>query len=231
MAKRKKSYFKPELFDFFRDLAENNDRDWFKRNKERFETTVRDPFLDFIVDFSGPLEKISPHFQADPRPQGGSLFRIYRDTRFSKDKSPYKTHAGAQFRHAAGKKVHAPGFYLHLEPGSVFAGAGMWRPERKALEGVRDAISENPDQWKKIVTAKPFMRDLTVGGQSLKRPPRGYDPDHPLVEELKRKDFIVSRSFTEKQACAPGFMQEVAKSFRTMGPYVRFLTEAVGLPF
>jgi uncharacterized protein (TIGR02453 family) len=119
-------YFTPSLFTFLRELAENNNREWFQDNKSRYEQHVKDPALRLIADFGPRLKKISPHFRADPRAVGGSLFRIHRDTRFSKDKSPYKTHTGIQFRHELGKDAYAPGFYLHLEPGQVFCGVGSW---------------------------------------------------------------------------------------------------------
>lgn len=137
----------PALFDFLRELRENNDREWFKANRARYFSDVRDPMLEFIADFAAPLAEISPHFVADPRPNGGSLFRIYRDLRFSPDKTPYKTNVGAHFRHAAGRDAHAPGFYLHLEPGMCFAGCGVWRPSGPAVRKIREAIHERQDAW------------------------------------------------------------------------------------
>ena len=110
------------------DLAENNRREWFQANKDRYETHVKDALLTFVSDFGERLAGISPHMVADPRPSGGSMFRIYRDVRFSKDKSPYKTNAGVHFRHEVGREVHGPGLYLHLQPGMIFAAAGIWRP-------------------------------------------------------------------------------------------------------
>src|SRR5688572_4758258 len=118
-------YFTPATFRFLRELARHNERDWFNTNKARFVSDVQEPALQFIADFAPKLEKLSPHFVADPRPQGGSLFRIYRDTRFSKDKTPYKTHVAMRFNHEAGPDVHAPGFYIHIEPGSSYAGVGL----------------------------------------------------------------------------------------------------------
>ena len=226
-----KARFRPALFAFLRDLKRNNDRDWFQANKARYETDVKAPLLAFIDEFAIPLGKISMSFVADPRPVGGSMFRIYRDTRFSKDKSPYKTHAAVQFRHRRGKDVHAPGFYLHLEPGQVFAGMGMWHPDGPSLAKIRQAIVDEPKAWKRCISGKAFREKLVLGGDSLKRPPRGFDPDHPLIEDLKRKDFICSLEFTEKQACAAGFTGELARSFRAGAPFMRFLTEAVGLEF
>ena len=135
-----------ELFGFLRELAENNDREWFQANRDRYREQVQEPLVAFIAAFSEPLSELAPRFVADPRPSGGSMFRIHRDVRFSKDKRPYKTHASAQFRHRRGRDVHAPGFYLHLEPGNVFAGAGMWRPSRAgaARLGSRPPADRSP---------------------------------------------------------------------------------------
>lgn len=226
-----KSYFTPALFTWLRQLKKNNNREWFQKSKDRYLETVRDPLLHFISDFGPRLEKISPHFVADPRPSGGSMFRIYRDTRFSKEKTPYKTHAAAQFRHQAGKDVHAPGFYLHLEPGEVFVGAGIWHPDSKALAGIRELIVEDPTGWKKSISGTSFKSDFALGGEALKRPPRGFDPDHPLVEELKRKDFVASTRFSEEDACSPDFLTTFTRACRTMSPFVHYLTRAVNVPF
>jgi uncharacterized protein (TIGR02453 family) len=224
------AYFPPEMFAFLRDLKRHNDRDWFRANRDRYESDVKEPMLAFIAAFVAPLRKISPHFVADPRPVGGSLFRIHRDTRFAKDKSPYKTHASAQFRHERGKDVHAPGFYLHLEPDNVFLGAGIWRPDGPSLGRIRDAIVEDPGRWKRAVGAKAFREGWAISGESLKRPPRGYDPGHPLVEDLKRKDFIAVSELSERDACVPGFLRKVASGYRSTRPFVRFLTGALDLP-
>jgi uncharacterized protein (TIGR02453 family) len=218
----KKQHFGPELFTFFKELRKNNNRDWFKANKTRYESAVRGPMLEFISDLGVFLEKISPNLSADPRPSGGSMFRIYRDTRFSNDKSPYKLQAAARFRHVRGKEIHAPGYYLHLEPGSVFAGAGVWHPDNPTLTKIRDAIVRDPDRWKQVVPGR-------TSGESLKRPPRGYDPDHPLIEDLKRKDFVTITRFTQAQASADDFMDRYARACRDTAPFMKFLTEAVGL--
>ncbi|MHC4471264.1 MAG: DUF2461 domain-containing protein [Planctomycetota bacterium] len=225
-----KPRFTPKLFRFLKDLAANNDRAWFQANKDRYETDVRDPMLGFIVDFAPKLEKIAPQLRADPRPVGGSMFRIYRDTRFSKDKSPYKTAASAHFRHATKKKdVHSPGLYLHLEPGRVFAGAGVWRPDGPSVRKIRDAIVAEPKRWKGILAAKAFRDTWKLAGDSLKNPPRGYDPEHPLVEDLKRKDFICDWWFTQKDVCAADFLDRFAKASRGATRFMGFLAEAVGL--
>ncbi len=227
MAKR--AYFTPKLFRFLRDLTKNNNKLWFEENKERYREDVRDPFLDFIADFAPRLRKINPYFIADQRPLGGSLFRVYRDVRFSRDKTPYKTMAAAQFNHEKGKNVHAPGFYLHLEPGEVFAGAGIWHPDAKTAYLVRNAIANNPVKFRRILGAKAFKQYCTISGDKLIRPPQGFDPEHPLMEYLKYKDFLVMTTLTEKDVCAPGFLDMFTDSCRAYAPYVEFLAEAVGL--
>ncbi len=227
----KRSHFGPDLFKFLRNLEKNNRRDWFQAHKQQYEQVVRDPLLEFITDFGSRLAKISPHFVADPRPAGGSMFRIYRDTRFAKDKSPYKTMAAAQFRHQDGKDVHAPGFYLHLEPGNVFAGTGIYHPDGRTLAKVRDAIVEHPERWKRITRSRAFKDRWSLGGDSLKKPPRSYDAEHPFIEDLKRKDFVIMAGYSEKVACSPDFLNQFTRACRQASAFVEFLTHAVGLPF
>ena len=220
-------YVTPRTFRFLRALAQHNDRAWFEAHKETYVADVRDPLLRLVQAFAPKLAKLSRHLVADPRPVGGSLFRIYRDTRFSRDKTPYKTHAGLSFRHERGRDVHAPLFYLHVEPGRVFAAAGMWRPPAEAVRHVRDAIAARPEQWRRVTRACP----LGLEDDSLRRPPRGYDPDHPLIEDLKRQSFITRTGFTEAAACAPGFLDRFAESCRGATPLMEFLTKAVNLPW
>jgi uncharacterized protein (TIGR02453 family) len=222
-------HFSPALFDFLRKLSRNNKREWFQANKQTYERDVRDPLLRFIADFAPHLKRISPRFVADPRPVGGSMFRIYRDTRFSRDKRPYKTVASAQFRHENGKDVHAPGFYLHLEPGNVFAGVGLWHPDGPTLRAVRDAIVDAPDKWKRAKTAKAFRARFDLAGESLKRPPRGYDPDHPLVEDLRRRDFVAFASFNDNEVFRADFLRRYADTARKAKLFMAFLTKSVGL--
>ncbi len=221
----------PALFDFLRELKANNERPWFEENKARYRAVVRDPMLDFIAAFAGPLAEISPHFNADPRPNGVSLFRIHRDIRFSKDKTPYKTNVGAHFRHAAGKDVHAPGFYLHLEPDGCFAGCGVWHPDGTALGNIRRALDEKGEQWSRIVGAERFAETFEMTGAALKRPPRGFDPAHPLIEDLKRKDFVAIARFAEADACRSDFLERYAEIARKGADFVAFLSRAVGVPF
>jgi len=221
------SCFPPDLFDFLRDLAENNDRDWFKAHKARYDASVKEPALAFIRAFAPILEEISPHFRADARAVGGSLFRIQRDTRFSKDKRPYKSNTGLHFRHGAGKDVHAPGFYLHLAPDEIFAGVGIWHPPTPTLTKIRNKIVAEGDRW----TAMLGEQGYSLGGDSLKRAPKGFAPDHPMIEDLRRKDFIVGFELTEDAAETSGFMDVFADRSRQGAPLVEFLCEAVEVPF
>jgi uncharacterized protein (TIGR02453 family) len=217
--------FSTELFTFLAELRENNDRDWFARNKERYETHVLEPALDFIEAFGPRLESISPHFVADARRSGGSMFRIHRDTRFSKDKTPYKTAVGMYFRHEQGKETAAPGFYLHLQPGECFAGGGIWRPDTTAATRIREAIASDPDGWREATRDA----ELGHGHESLKRAPKGFDPDHPLIEDIKRKSFAASTGFDNKDATQANFADGYAQLCERNAPLVRFICGALDL--
>ncbi len=219
------SIFQPDLFKFLRQLKRNNNREWFSKNKDRYQQTVVDPAMEFINAFAPHLAKLSLHLLADARPTRGSLFRIYRDTRFASDKSPYKTHIGIHFSHEIGKDAHAPLFYLHLEPEGCFVAAGIWHPDNRALTKIRTAIVSQPEQWKKAVC------NLELEGDSLARPPKGFCSDHPLIEDLKRKDFVASVVLTEEQVCGPKLMRDFTAACRTMTPLVEFATLALGLKF
>ena len=214
-----------DFFAFFAELARNNDRDWFADNKTRYQSSVVEPIGEFIVCMAPRLRRISPHYVADPRPHGGSMFRIYRDTRFSKDKSPYKTHAGVQFRHEAGRDAHAPGFYVHLDPNGLYFGGGIWRPPGPQLGRIREFIVDNARSWSRVVKAVG-----SIDGDSLQRPPRGYDPDHPHVEHLKRKSFYVMTEAAAEDATQPAFIDQVTAAFRRAAPLNRFICEALELP-
>jgi uncharacterized protein (TIGR02453 family) len=219
------TYFSTDLFEFLRQLKRRNDREWFAKNKERYQQVVVDPALRFIADFAEPLATLSPHFVADARPTRGSLFRIYRDTRFSADKKPYKTHIGIHFSHVNGKDAHAPVFYLHLQPEGSFAAAGIWHPDNRALTKIRSAIVANPKRWKQAT------RNLELEGERLVRPPKGFSSSDPCIEDLKLKDFIASTAFTDKQICHANFLQEFTSACQTMQPLVAFTTQSLGLKF
>ena len=225
------AHFTEGLFEFLIDLRMNNNREWFRENKRRYDRDVKEPLLRFIGDFEPRLHSVSAHFVADTRANGGSMFRIYRDVRFARDKSPYKTQAAAHFRHETGKTAHAPGFYLHLSPEEVYAGVGIWQPDSASLSRIRNAIDADPRKWERAAKDEAFLSEFTVGGSALKRPPKGFDADHPYIEDLKRKDHIASVEFDPGDVVAPGFIDEFAAVCRQASPYMQFLTSALGLPY
>jgi len=219
------AFFSPEAFVFLRQLKRNNDREWFAKNKARYQSSIVEPALAFIGNFAPQLERISPFFVADARPTRGSLFRIYRDTRFSPDKRPFKTHVGIHFSHASGKDAHAPVFYLHLEPDNCFAAAGIWHPDNRVLTRVRMAIARDTQQWAKV------RKKLTLEGDRLSRPPRGFDANHPFIEDLKMKDFVASVALSQDQICSDWLMHDFVSACRKMSPLVEFTAKALGLKF
>ena len=220
--------FTPELFTFLRELKANNNREWFDVNKPRFHAEVRDPFLAFIAAWRPRLMNLSAHYVADSKPMGGSLFRIYRDTRFSKNKDPYKTVASAYFPHEAGKE-NTPGIYLHLEPERCFVGIGLYQPDTTTRQTIAHTIATKPDEWLALKNEKAFKKLFTFSGSSLQRVPKPYDADHPLAEDLKRKDFFVVANLTEKQVCAKDFLDKFETTCATAAPLLRFLTRTVNL--
>ncbi|MEJ2504339.1 MAG: TIGR02453 family protein, partial [Gemmatimonadota bacterium] len=226
MPKNQPSPFTPELFAFFRDLDAHNEKAWFEANRDRYEEHVLEPSRIFVLAFRPRLRAISAEFQAEPRIRGGSLFRIHTNRRFNPDRPPYKTHAGIQFRHRAGGDVHTPGFYLHLEPGGTggeggcFVGLGIWRPDRDALSAIRESIVEDPDSWTAATRDDDaFGSRFQLGGDSLKRGPVGFDRDHPLIDDIKRKDFVAVAQLSEEEVVADGFVEDFAERCRAGAPF------------
>jgi len=223
--------FPPQTLQFLAELAANNDRDWFKQNKSRYEIHVLQPALSFIPAMAPVLAEFAPRFRASPRRVGGSLMRVYRDTRFTSDKRPYKTNIGIQFRHEAGKDVHAPGYYLHIEPGGSFLAAGIWRPDPRALGRLREAIQDSPAGWKRARDHGPFRRRFELVGDSLQRPPRGVDPGHPLLQDLKRKDLIASMPLEAAELQRRDFAARAGKAYASASPFMEFLCLALELAY
>lgn len=224
-------YFDRKTFDFLRALAANNDRAWFQAHKSEYDSHLRQPFLRLIADLQAPLAAISPYYRADPRAQGGSLFRIYRDTRFANDKTPYKTWSGARFFHERSKQVPAPSFYLHIQPGACFLGAGIWHPEPPVQRRIREFIDNNPGSWKQATQSAGFRQRFALGGESLVRPPRGYPADHALIDDLKRKDFVAGAVLGDDQVLSAALADTVIEGFRGLAPLVDYLCAALDLDF
>jgi uncharacterized protein (TIGR02453 family) len=218
------AYFSPALFAFLRELKANNTRDWFQSNQARYESDVQEPMLRFIADLGPQLRAISPAIVADPRRSGGSMYRIYRDTRFAADKSPYKTHVAAHFAHE--RKKQAPsvsGFYLHLEPGDCMGGGGIYHPDSPALTRIRLAIVQDARRW-----AAVKRTGLDIDGERLSRAPAGFDPAHRFIDDLRLKDFYALTTFTQKEVCAADFLDRYVACCQEVAPLVAFITRSLG---
>ncbi len=224
--------FSKDFFAFFGELKANNDRAFFEANKQRFRESVQAPMSEFIAAMAPHLAKISKQFVADPRPNGGSMFRIYRDIRFARDKRPYKEHAACQFRHCMGRDVHAPGFYVHLSPDEVFFGGGLWMPESDSLLKIRERIASKPSLWRKVVEDKGFAKRFgSVEGEQLTRAPKGFDPSHAFIADIRRKSFVAGVDSTARAARDSRLVPDVADSFAALSPLMKFLCDAVGVRF
>jgi len=230
MASNTNTHFSPATFAFLEELAANNNRDWFAERKQDYEDKVRTPALAFIEAVGEQLPEFAPHFVADKRKMGGSLMRVYRDTRFAKDKTPYKTNIGIQFRHEAGKDVHAPGYYVHISAAECFVGVGIWHPPSDALAKIRTAIVEKSQIWTETCEDEQFSRFFSLSGNSLKTAPRGFDKTHPLLNDLKRKDFIGIANLPPALIEQEDFCTIACDYFTAGSPFMRFLCSALRLP-
>jgi len=223
--------FTPEAVAFLDELSRNNNREWFKANKSRYDERVLDVALQFIQSMHDPLAEIAPNFVAQATRVGGSLMRVYRDTRFSKNKTPYKTNVGIQFRHERARDVHSPGYYVHVDPERVFVGVGMWRPDSDSLRRIRERIAAKPAEWQRTINDPKFKRQFSLGGEVLTRPPRGFDKEHECIEDIKRKSFIAVKDLPVDDCLGPQFQRKVETAFKAGTPYMQFLCKAVGVPF
>ncbi|GAA5192616.1 DUF2461 domain-containing protein [Ferrimonas gelatinilytica] len=224
-------YFNSASLAFLTQLRRHNERTWFHANKPDYEHYVRQPALNLIANFAPRLAEFAPRFRAEAKRVGGSLMRPYRDTRFAKDKTPIKTNVGIQFRHDLGKDVHAPGYYLHIEPGASFLGVGTWRPDPKALAAIRTAIDQAPLRWLAARDDGAFCGRFQLSGDSLVRPPRGYDKDHPQLEDIKRKDFIAIHRLEDGEVLGEALLDRMEAVYREAEPFMRFLCQAMKVPF
>jgi uncharacterized protein (TIGR02453 family) len=226
------SHFDERTLAFLQELAAHNERPWFDANKHRYETHVMAPALAFIEAMAPHLTKISRHFVANRKRVGGSLMRVYRDTRFARDKTPFKTNIGIQFRHERGRQgVHAPGFYVHIEPGRCFLGVGLWHPEPAALKGIRTEIVEQPKLWERARDDHGFREHFALGGGELVRAPRGFPADGPHAADLRRTDFVATCNLQDRDTLRPQFADDVAARFATASPLLAFLCGALDLQF
>lgn len=219
------------LFTFLRKLKKNNNRDWFAEHKEQYERDVRDPAVELVSRLQAPLKRSAPMLDVVPKAHNGSVMRIYRDTRFSKNKQPYKTNVGISLRHQAGKDIHAPGIYVHLDPDECFLGAGSWRPEGRVLGEIRAAIDADPKAWKRARDNKAFQTHFELVGESLKTAPRDYPKDHPMIQDLRRKDFIAVTPLTQADVTSPKLVDLLLERIKQARPLMRFLCDAIDVPY
>lgn len=223
--------FQKDLFDFLEDLQANNSREWFQENKQRYEESVREPSLRLIEELAPRMKQIAPAFPAVAKKAGGSLMRIHRDIRFSKSKEPYKTNVGIQLRHEMGRDAHAPGYYIHLAPDECFLGVGCWRPNGESLNKIRASIDANTARWWRAKSAKDFNAQYQLAGDSLKTTPRGYPADHPLIDDLRRKDFIAVTPLSRREVLSAKLTDEITNRFKVARQFMRFLCDALEVPY
>jgi uncharacterized protein (TIGR02453 family) len=226
--------FHPAAFQFLRDLARNNDKAWFEANRDVYDREVREPMCLLVETLDARLGSIAPEIIGDPR---RSMFRIHRDVRFSKDKSPYKTNAGAWLYHRdAGRKVGTvgegggAGFYFHIDPTFCFMAGGIWMPARPALLRIREAIVAQPTALPRLTSAPTFRRrfDGLNGEAKLRRVPRGFPPEHPAGEWLKLQSFTAQAPIERSVVTSPRVVDRLCAHFEALVPLVRWLNRALG---
>lgn len=226
------SYFGAASLKFLRSLARNNSREWFHAHKSDYETHVRVPFLRLITDLQPALAAISPHYRADPKSAGGSLFRIHRDTRFANDKTPYKSWQGARLFHERGRQVEAPSFYLHLQPGGCFVGAGVWHPQSDTLRRVRHFLLDNPGSWKAAAHDAKFRKRFDLDdSECLTRAPRGFPADFEFADDLRRKNFVAFRAIDDDVMTGPRLLRTLETDLAGLAPFTDYLCAALDLEF
>lgn len=226
------TYFTDATYKFLRGLARHNSREWFQTHKADYDAQVRAPFQRLLVDLQPALADVSAHYRADPKPVGGSLFRIQRDTRFANDKTPYKPWQGARLFHARGRQVQAPSFYLHLQPGNCFVGAGLWHPETATQRAVRQFIFDNPGSWKAAAHAPAFRRRFELDeDEKLVRPPQGFPAEFEFIEDLKHKNFVALRAIDDEAILGAKLRQTLATDLAGLAPFVDYLCAALDLEF
>ena len=220
--------FPADLFRVLRDLARHNDRPWFRSHKAEYEEHVLAPALAFVRTVAPMLERISPYLLADPRPVGGSVMRVYRDVRFSRDKTPFRTYVGIRFMHdgARNRDQFLPGFFLNLAPRDCWIYAGLWEPDLERLERIRRAIVARSAAWRAVREAVPPLE-----GPAVKRVPDGYAPDHPRIEDLKRTGFGSRIRLTESEVLQRDFPERFLRGCERLDPLNRFLARAVGVAY
>jgi len=215
--------FQPRALSFLRALKRNNDREWFKARKEQYDELLRAPMLAIIEQLALDFQSFAPDLVAAPKV---SMYRIYRDTRFSEDKSPLKTHVAAMFPCRGLARHEGAGLYFHVALDGVWVGGGMYAPDTSHLQAERDHIATNIKRFRAIVESPRFRRAFgKLEGERLQRVPRGYPADHEAADYLRHRQFLAGKEYPARFACSPGFYKGVVGVFREAAPLVRFLNE------
>ena len=226
------TYFSEASLKFLRSLARNNSREWFHAHKPDYEAHVRAPFQRLLTDLQPVLAEVSAHYRADPKTVGGSLFRIQRDTRFANDKAPYKSWQGARLFHERGRQVAAPSFYLHLQPGGCFVGAGLWHPQPDTLRHLRQFLVDNPGSWKAAAHDSKFRRRYELDdSEKLVRTPRGFPADFEFADDLRRKNFVAFRALDDEVMTGPRLLKTLQTDLAALAPFTDYLCAALDLEF
>ena len=209
-------------FDFLNQLKNNNNRDWFNTNKDLYLKQHQD-----IIEFADTvLFEVSKHDNIETPTGKKSLYRIYRDVRFGKDKSPYKTHWAGGLKRASTQL--RGGYYFHIEQGNTMVGGGFWSPNKDDLLRFREDIAFDAKPLRKILSSKSFIETFgTLDGEQLKTSPKGFDKEHPDVDLLRYKQFIISKKFTDKEVLSPDFAKQVSDTFKKMRPFFDYMSESV----
>jgi uncharacterized protein (TIGR02453 family) len=217
------SGFPKEGIQFLRNLKKNNDREWFQERKAVFEECVKAPMTELVLALGEDFEAFAPQYLTDPKK---AIYRIYRDTRFSNDKTPYKTHIAASFNHKSLAKHAAAGFYFHFSPEEILMGGGVYMPGSWELLTIRRHIADDPAAYGAIVKARPFQRYFGgVTGEKLSRPPKGFPADHPAIETLKLKQFLAGETLEPELALSPKLLPELSKRFQAIAPFIDYLNQ------
>lgn len=212
-----------ENLGFLIDLQGNNNREWFTENKKRYEANLK----NIVVFADALLAKMNQHDVLETPTGKKSLFRIYRDVRFSKDKSPYKTHWSGSFRRAT--QLRRGGYYFHIQPGNQsFIGGGFWEPSKEDLQRIREEIAADPSEMRDILSNPDFVKTFgSLQGEQLKTAPKGFDKEHPAIDLLRYKQFIFGRNFTDKEVLQPNFLDRANETFKAMRPFFDYMSEVL----
>ncbi|MGE0566534.1 MAG: DUF2461 domain-containing protein [Bacteroidia bacterium] len=217
-----KTVIKKESIDFLKTLSKNNNRDWFNNHKDEYVEAHNN-----IITFADALKlEMNKHDKIETASGKKSLFRIYKDVRFSKDKTPYNTHWSGAFKRAT-KKLRG-GYYFHIKPGNSFLAGGFWGPEPEDMKRIRQDIDLNYKDWRKLLANKTLVNTFgKMEGEQISSAPRGYAKDHPAIDLMRYKQFLFKHEFTDKEVCDPNFLRKANEVFKNLRPFFNYMSEVL----